>query len=135
MNIYFMKKSDFIIELNKNYMTEDAVLSSFFKTYEKLYLDIVKKIKDILDKINKGYLNLIKNKIEKVDIFINQVIYEKKVKLYKLLNDIKVKQSKYEYNMTNQKGSVKVILPYTDVMFIYFIYLFIIYDYFSFFYE
>lgn len=134
-NLYFSRKGEFIVQIKNNYNLKDDVIMPFFEQYEIQYDNIIAKIKIFLDKINKGTMILGKNNIERVDIFINQIIYEKKTKLFKLQDDIKTKQTLYNYNTQNTRGSTKVVLPYTDVMLMYFTNLLIIYDYFAFFYE
>ena len=135
MNLYFQTKGEFIVQIKNNYNVKNNIVMPFFENYELEYNDIVSKIKDVLQKINKGMLVLGKNNYTKVDIFINEIIYDKKNKLLKIMDDIKQKQNNYNYNTKNIRGETKVVLPYTDVMFYYFIHLLIIYDYFTFFYE
>lgn len=134
INLYFQNKGEFIVQLRNSYNVNDPNIMNFFEKYEIQYNDIVSKIKDVLQKINNGMLILGKNNHTKVDIFINEIIYEKKNRLFKILDDIEKKKN-YNYNSKNVRGSIKVVLPYTDVMLLYFINLLIIYDYFSFFYE
>ena len=119
---YFIKK---INEINES-LKEDNEVKPFFNEYldhsEKLSLKII----DILRKINEDEIELNYDKIISIDEYF--ILFEKKIKTINKINLFSERNTIYNGNITK-------ILSYTDSMFLYIIYLTIIIDYLTFFYQ
>ena len=130
LNEYFTKQKFFFInEVNKIYknLKEDSEIKPFFEEYMNHFKKLLFKINNLLNQIN---LDIIMFKIEKVDDldpYFN--IINKKIETINKIND------NSNENINNNKGKYTTILPYTDSMFLYIIYLTMIIDYLTFFFE
>ena len=121
VSIYFAnnKTNNFI-----EYLTNNEIIKNnkFFENYMNNYNALTEKIKNLLDKINNGELKKIESSPK-----INDELKNKKEKIIKSCTNRNI-------NLT-KKGKYTVILPYTDVLFLYFIDLLIIIDYITTMYE
>jgi hypothetical protein len=129
INEYFTEqKFIFIDEINKIYeiLKENNEIKPFFKEYMNHFVILSSKINNLLDQIN---LDIIIFKIEKIE---NSTPYSNIIKnKLEIIKKIKTNST----NNINNKGEFTTILPYTDSMFLYFIYLTLMIDYLTFFYE
>ena len=131
---YFYNDDDlFFQEIEKqinNIDEKNSKIKPFFDEYQNFYNDnLIEKIIILLKKINNENITLIKSKDpKKIDEFRKSIIKSKIDKRAKII-------AKANVLSENQKGSYTVILPYTDIMFLYFIDLLIVIDFLTFFYE
>lgn len=131
---YFYNNNDlFFQEIEKqinNIDEKNSKIKPFFDEYQNFYNDnLIEKIKILLKKINNKNIKLINPvDITKIDEFQKSIIKSKIDKRVKII-------AKADVLSENQKGSYTVILPYTDIMFLYFIDLLIVIDFLTFFYE
>jgi hypothetical protein len=126
---YFYNNDSFIDKLNPIFLTDfkDENVLSFFKQYQEFYNILKnKKIKLLLNKINNG---MIKYK-DSPNNFRNGI--KTKIDYYE---NIKTSAEPSKNEFKDKKGKYTQILPYTDIMFLYFIDLLIIIDYLTFYYE
>lgn len=131
---YFAKnKNDFITKILE-LKDKNENLKSLLDQYNEYYLELVGKIKNILNKINIGRIKLVlinnNNKNTKSTTNFNQIIESKINKKKEIINN-----SEKNNKNNNQKGEYTIILPYTDIMLLFFIELLIIIDYLTYFYE
>ena len=126
---YFYTNDIFIDKLNifsKDFKDENVSL--FFKQYQEFYNILKnKKIKLLINKINNG---IIKYNDLNNNNFINGI--QTKIDYY---NKIKESGEPSKNEFKEKKGKYTQVLPYTDIMFLYFIDLLIIIDYLTFYYE
>jgi hypothetical protein len=126
---YFYNNDSFIDKLNifsKDFKDENVSL--FFKQYQEFYNILKnKKIKLLINKINNG---IIKYNDLNNNNFIKGI--QTKINYY---NKIKESGEPKNNNFKEKKGKYTQVLPYTDIMFLYFIGLLIIIDYLTFYYE
>ena len=126
---YFYNNDIFIDKLNPIFSKDfkDENVSSFFEEYQEFYNILKnKKIKLLLNKINN---RIIKYKDSPND-FRNGI--KTKIDYYENIKKF-AEPSKNEFK--DKKGKYTQVLPYTDIMFLYFIDLLIIIDYLTFYYE
>jgi len=119
----FLKDLNNIISKNDN----DNSLKSFTDEFQKYNNELITKINNLLDKINKNKLKLIIYDILNFQRF-NNIISNKYKKI------VSIDTNKDGSNI-NKKGKFILILPYTDIMFKYLLYLLIIIDFLNFFYQ
>jgi len=105
----------------------DNSLKSFADEFQKYNTELITKINNLLDKINKNKLKLIIYDILNFQRF-NNIISNK----YKKIDSINTNK---DGSKINKKGKFILILPYTDIMFKYLLYLLIIVDFLNFFYQ
>ena len=120
----FLKKIFIIQDTNKKDITKP-----FFDQYKNYHDKLMKQIQDILTQIDNEELILNSNLINYIGLqnFITQ-LQKKKQKRDKI--------TKHAINDDNHpKGKYTVVLPYTDIMYLYFINLLIIIDYLKYFYK
>ena len=126
---YFYNNDSFIDKLNifsKDFKDENVKL--FFKQYQEFYNILKnKKIKLLLNKINNG---IIKYNDSNNNNFIKGI--KPKIEYY---DKIKNYGEPSNNEFKDKKGKYTQVLPYTDIMFLYFIDLLIIIDYLTFYYE
>jgi DNA repair exonuclease SbcCD ATPase subunit len=128
---YFSSNDIFIDKLNpifsNKFNDENVVL--FFDQYQEFYNILKnKKIQLLLNKVNTGMIKY--NNSNSHNDFINGI--ETKIEYYnKIIKS--AEPSKNEFK--DKKGKYTQVLPYTDIMFLYFIDLLIIIDYLTFYYE
>lgn len=144
INIHFMNK--IIIDLNKYFIenkedffkkfteifnnNENNNLVSFLDQYKKYKDDLILKINNLLDKINNNELKLIDNtKLDSNNLTNN--FLPKIQKKQDRINKIKEHQN----DKTDKRGKYTIIIPSTDVLFLYIINLLIIIDFLTYFYE
>jgi hypothetical protein len=130
LNNYFTKqKFYFINEINNIYnnLDENNEIRPFFEEYMNHFKKLSFKINNLLNQINLDIITFNIEKINSLDPYFN--IIGKKIENIKKIN----KNS--DVNIQNNKGNFTTILPYTDSMFLYIIYLTLIIDYLTFFYE
>lgn len=150
INKYYADNNDiFISKINEivSQLNNDEA-KPFFEQYQKLYLELIKKINTILDKISNQLLN-INTKLFKLNTgtltntntIKNVVIdaFKDKIIKSKVDNQNKITKNGNNYNSAlgkNEivKGKFTEILIYTDNLFYYFLDLLIIIDYLTFFY-
>ena len=127
---YFYNNDSFIDKLNPIFSKDfkDENVSLFFKQYQEFYNILKnKKIKLLINKINNG---IIKYNDLNNNNFINGI--QTKIDYY---NKIKESGEPSKNEFKEKKGKYTQVLPYTDIMFLYFIGLLIIIDYLTFYYE
>lgn len=130
---YFSNNDLFINELKLLIFSKefsDDNVSQFFKQYEEFYNIINRKIKTLLNKINTKILKYNENQQENKNkkIFIKKI--DKKKEYIKKFDDL-INPPDFK----NKSGKYIQVIPYTDVMFIYFINLLMIIDYLNYYYE
>ena len=126
---YFYSNDIFIDKLNPIFSNDfkDENIKLFFDQYQEFYNILKnKKIKLLLNKINNG---MIKYNNSPND-FRNGI--KTKIEYYENIKE-SAEPSKNEFK--DKKGKYTQVLPYTDIMFLYFIDLLIIIDYLTFYYE
>ena len=126
---YFYSNDIFIDKLNPIFSNDfkDENIKLFFDQYQEFYNILKnKKIKLLLNKINNG---MIKYNNSHND-FRNGI--KTKIEYYENIKE-SAEPSKNEFK--DKKGKYTQVLPYTDIMFLYFIDLLIIIDYLTFYYE
>jgi len=130
LNKYFIEnKEDFlkkIIEIFNN--NENNNLVSFLDQYKEYKDGLILKINNLLDKINNNELKLID--IKKINEITNNfvpIIKKKEERIKKIIEHVNDK--------IDTKGKYTVIIPSTDVLFLYIINLLIIIDFLIHFYE
>ena len=126
---YFSANDLFIDKLNPIFSKDfkDENVLSFFKQYKEFYNILKnKKIQLLLNKINTGMIKYNNSS----DDFINGI--KTKIEYY---NKIKISAEPSKNEFKDKKGKYTQVLPYTDIMFLYFIDLLIIIDYLTFYYE
>ena len=129
LNEYFTKQKFFFInEINLIYknLKEDNEITPFFDEYMNHFKKLSLKINNLLNQINLDIIIFKIKKINNLDPYFK--IINKKIKTIEKINN----NSKENIN---NKGNITTILPYTDSMFLYIIYLTLIIDYLIFFYE
>jgi len=119
----FLKDLSNSISKNNN----DNSLKSFSDEFQKYNNELITKINNLLDNINKNKLKLIIYNILNFQRF-NYIISNK----YKKIDSINTNK---DGSNINKKGKFILILPYTDIMFKYLLYLLIIVDFLNFFYQ
>ena len=130
---YFSSNNDlFINELKSlifsNEFNDDNI-NQFLKQYQAFYNIINRKIKTLLNKINTKILKYNENQEENnKNIFIEKI--NKKIKYIKAFDSL-INPTDFK----NKSGKYIQVIPYTDVMFIYFINLLMIIDYLNYYYE
>jgi hypothetical protein len=131
LNDYFTEnKFYFINKIReiKNNIKEDNEIIHFFNEYINNFEMLVLKINNLLNQINQDNINIRQNPKKNIDdtnnidntLFINNEKYiNKKIDICnKIIN-----YSKNEITQNGKKGKFTEILPYTDVMFLYIIFL------------
>lgn len=127
LSTYFANNEKYFITKILELKEKDESLKSLLDQYYEYYQELINKIKNILNKINIGRLLLNKNSI---NTFNTKIIRDKLNKKKNIIN----KSEKTKDNL-NKRGEYTVILPYTDILLLYFIELLIIIDYLTYFYE
>jgi hypothetical protein len=124
INNYFTNNEETFIEfLNKEKEKSNKdIYKLFFKEYNNYYEKFIKKIKNILDNINKHSLTL------------NNLNHGDFLKKYKIKID---NIDKLLTNPTNNNNTGKYtkVLPYTNILLVYLLYLLLIIDYLTYFYK
>lgn len=125
LNNYFTNNEETFIEfLNKEKEKSNKdIYKLFFNKYNEYYEKFIKKINNILDNINSHKLKLDTTKIS-----------------YFTTNNIKLEKIKELFrnptnNNNNNSGKYTKILPYTDILLVYLLYLLLIIDYLTYFYK
>ena len=131
-------KNEFLSEVYKDIQIKNATniitnSKSFFDIYTKYYNELIKTIKGLLEKINNDDLVLINNSnnnqlISSINVFNQKIINNKK----QLIKHILISHDK---NKNSKKGKIKLMLPYTDILYVSLLYLLIIIDFLSYFYR
>ena len=123
---YINKKNFTFIEKIKEINIVDNEIKPFFEEYINYFDNILLKINSIIDKINMKIFNF--NTKIKIDNYFDEYANEK----IKNINNIKEKSVNLK---TIKKDKYIEIIPYTDTMFLYIIYLILIIDYLNYFYS
>ena len=129
LSTFFKNDKQFFYDKLKNDIFNGSSdnIKIFFDNYDKYHESLITKIKDILNKINNNKLKLNTKSI--TEFHINNYI----------INDINQKQNKINKNKINDdkkmKGKYTQILPYTDVLYLYFLNLLLIINFLNFFYN
>ena len=129
LNKYFTEqKFIFIDQINLIYknLKEDDEIIPFFEEYMNHFKKLSLKINNILNQINQDIIIFKTEKMNDLDPYFNIII--------KKIENIKKINNNSDENINN-RGKFTTILPYTDSMFLYIIYLTLIIDYLTFFYE
>lgn len=130
LNKYFNEqKFVFINEIENIYknLKDNNEIKPFFEEYMNHFKNFSLKINNLLNKINQDIITFNIGKINNLSPYFE--ITEKK------LSYIKTIKTNSEKEINNNKGNFITILPYTDSMFLYIIYLTLVIDYLTFFYE
>jgi hypothetical protein len=127
LNKYFIEnKEDFFKKIQEIFNNNNNNnLISFLDQYKKYKDELIFKINDLLDKINDDKLKLNLNN-KNIPKFI-PLIKKKQDRIKKILDHVNDK--------IDTKGKYTVIIPSTDVLFLYIINLLIIIDFLTYFYE
>lgn len=130
---YFANQKDniFINKVNE-LISKDELIKPFWEQYYEYYKVLIKKINIILNKINMNRMNLAFRLESLLSNFQSKIIQNKIKKKDEI---IQYKSEMNPTNKSNKRGEYTIILPYTDIMFLYFIDLLIIIDYLTYFYE
>jgi len=144
------KSKNFLTEIEKYFKDATPIENPFFEEYKFHYESMTRKIIILLTKINKKELKLkrepdfekikedyTKHTQKKINVF-NKIYYviEEHIKKIQANNNIKSQQSASSNNGKNISNKPPfIVAPYTYVLFAYFIYLLLIIDYLTFFYE
>ena len=140
INKYYADNNDiFISKINEivSQLNNDEA-KPFFEQYQKLYLELIKKINTILDKISNELLN-INTKLFDTPTGILTNAFQDYIIKSKVTNqtNITTNGKNYQKALSNHKivkGKFTEILIYTDNLFYYFLDLLIVIDYLTFFY-
>jgi len=130
LNKYFTEQKFFFInQINLIYrnLKEDNEIIPFFDEYMNHFNKLSLKINNLLNQINQDIIIFKIEKINDLDPYFK--IINKKIETIEKINN------NSNENINNNKGKYTTILPYTDSMFLYIIYLTLIIDYLTFFYE
>ena len=135
INEYFIKKNyNFLKEIKK--YNDDDESNYFFESYNKHFIEIEKKINNLLLSVNSKIITY-QEKPEKEKLFSN-LLKKKIYSVKKLEPNIEIIfNTSYEYTKIteNIKNNKINIPPYTNIYFIYIIFLLIIIDYLTIFYQ
>ena len=119
----FLKTIDEIIEKNTNNKSFTDNIKLFFTKYKEYCNDVIKKIKNIMDKISTSELVFINKNTNNNDIkgyfssLMLQLFSKRNLKLHKIINNITNHESR------KLEGKYIAVFPYTDILFKYLIYL------------
>jgi hypothetical protein len=125
----FLKTIDEIIDKNTNNISFTDNIKLFLTKYKEYCNDVIKNIKNIMDKISTNELVFINKNNNKnntttkkyFDDLMLKLFSKRNLKLDKIINNINISKNKdYKRNL---EGKYISVFPYTDILFRYLIYL------------